>query len=90
MKKLLLLFAMAALAMPRAAAQKTLTAEQTALRTELFDFLKCEGYVPEIDEDGDIAFKAEGNKLLSVLRHHHARGTVHRELRLQPGAACGR
>ena len=53
---------MAALAMPRAAAQKTLTAEQTALRTELFDFLKCEGYLPEIDEDGDIAFKAEGNK----------------------------
>lgn len=53
---------MAALAMPRAAAQKTLTAEQTALRTELFNFLKCEGYLPEIDEDGDIAFKAEGNK----------------------------
>ena len=51
---------MAALTLPRAAAQDSLNAEQQALRSELYDFLKGEGYLPEIDGDGDIAFKAEG------------------------------
>lgn len=53
---------MAALTLPRAAAQNSLNAEQQALRSELYDFLKGEGYLPEIDGDGDIAFKAEGAK----------------------------
>ncbi len=51
---------MAALTLPRAAAQDSLNAEQQALRSELYEFLKGEGYLPEIDGDGDIAFKAEG------------------------------
>lgn len=37
-----------------------LNAEQLALRTNLFDFLKEEGFMPEIDTDGDIKFKSEG------------------------------
>ena len=49
---------MAALTLPRAAAQESLNAEQQALRSELYEFLKGEGYLPEIDGDGDIAFKA--------------------------------
>ncbi|HIW98293.1 MAG TPA: hypothetical protein H9866_07395 [Candidatus Tidjanibacter gallistercoris] len=61
MKKMLLLFAAIALALPQAAAQEELSADQRALRTELYDFLKREGYVPEIDGDGDIAFKVQGD-----------------------------
>ena len=53
---------MAALTLPRAAAQDSLNAEQQALRSELYEFLKGEGYLPEIDGDGDIAYKADGAK----------------------------
>ncbi len=35
--------------------------EQLALRTDLFNFLKEEGFMPELDSDGDIKFKAEGS-----------------------------
>lgn len=34
--------------------------EQQALRTDLFNFLKEEGFMPELDSDGDIKFKSEG------------------------------
>lgn len=34
--------------------------EQLALRTELFNFIKEEGFMPELDSDGDIKFKCEG------------------------------
>ena len=34
--------------------------EQLALRSDLFNFLKEEGFVPELDSDGDIKFKSEG------------------------------
>ena len=34
--------------------------EQLALRTDLFNFLKEEGFMPEIDTDGDVKFKYEG------------------------------
>ncbi len=36
---------MAALTLPRAVAQDSLNAEQQALRSELYDFLKGEGYL---------------------------------------------
>lgn len=36
--------------------------EQLALRTDLFNFLKEEGFVPELDSDGDIVFKSEGQR----------------------------
>lgn len=35
--------------------------EQLALRTDLFNFLKEEGFMPELDSDGDIIFKSEGH-----------------------------
>lgn len=34
--------------------------EQLSLRTDLFNFLKEEGFMPELDSDGDIKFKSEG------------------------------
>lgn len=37
-----------------------LNTEQLALRTDLLNFLKEEGFMPEIDTDGDIKFKSEG------------------------------
>lgn len=36
------------------------TNEQLVLRNELFNFLKEEGFMPELDSDGDISFKSEG------------------------------
>lgn len=36
------------------------TATQIRLRNEVLDFLKIEGFVPEVDKDGDIKFKKEG------------------------------
>lgn len=36
------------------------TSEQLTLRTSLFNFLKEEGFMPELDSDGDIKFKSEG------------------------------
>ena len=40
---------------------KDYSQEQLALRNEISKFLKEEGYVPEIDSDGDIRFKSEGH-----------------------------
>ena len=34
--------------------------DQIKLRTDLLSFLKVEGFLPEIDKDGDIRFKKEG------------------------------
>lgn len=34
--------------------------EQLTLRTDLVNFLKVEGFMPEIDTDGEIKFKSEG------------------------------
>lgn len=34
------------------------------------DFLKDEGYRPEVDEDGDIVFKSEGNTYLIILEEN--------------------
>lgn len=45
-----------------AAEEKQLTSEQLALRSEIVSFLKEEGFMPEIDSDGDVAFKAEGTR----------------------------
>ena len=36
--------------------------EQLALRTDLFNFLMEEGFMPELDSDGDIKFKSEYNR----------------------------
>lgn len=42
-------------------AQKDLNSSQLKLRSEIFNFLKEEGFMPEIDSDGDIKFKRQGN-----------------------------
>lgn len=39
---------------------KEYSAEQLSLRSEIHGFLKEEGYMPEIDSDGDVKFKSEG------------------------------
>lgn len=41
-------------------AQEEFTAGQLKLRNDIETFLKEEGFVPEIDSDGDIKFKKEG------------------------------
>lgn len=40
---------------------KDLSQEQLELRTDISNFLKEEGFMPEIDSDGDIRFKSEGH-----------------------------
>ena len=40
---------------------KEFTTKQKQLRTNIVSFLKTEGYMPEIDSDGDIKFKSEGS-----------------------------
>lgn len=40
---------------------KELTSKQRNMRSEIVQFLKTEGYMPEIDSDGDIKFKSEGS-----------------------------
>lgn len=39
-----------------------LNSQQSKLRNDILSFLKEEGFMPEIDNDGDIAFKREGQK----------------------------
>lgn len=43
-----------------AAMAQEFTAEQLKLRNDIQLFLKEEGYMPEVDKDGDITFKKEG------------------------------
>lgn len=38
------------------------TGDALSMRTQIKNYLAQEGYVPSIDEDGDIAFKYEGTK----------------------------
>ncbi len=40
-----------------------LTTEQLSFRSSIVDFLRNEGYMPSIDDDGDIKFKCEGNTM---------------------------
>ncbi len=64
MKRVIILIVFAFLLSPvmlRAQTDSGLNREQLALRTELFNFLKEEGFMPEIDSDGDILFKSEGH-----------------------------
>lgn len=39
---------------------QTLTGNALTMRTSIQSYLRSEGYVPEIDNDGDIKFKYEG------------------------------
>ncbi|MBO4658041.1 MAG: hypothetical protein J5637_00305 [Prevotella sp.] len=61
MKKLFCLIVMMTMCLSVSYAQKSLDSGQLSLRNNIMSFLKEEGYVPTIDEDGDIQFKREGD-----------------------------
>lgn len=48
-------------------AQKDLNNNQLNLRTGIFNFLKEEGFTPEIDKDGDIKFKRQGDTYFVII-----------------------
>lgn len=63
MRRLIVILLMGLLAYPQitvAKDRKELNSEQLRLRTDLFNFLKEEGFMPELDSDGDVRFKSEG------------------------------
>ena len=60
LKKILML-AVVAIAMVVSASAADLSSEARSLRTQIKSYLSQEGYVPSIDEDGDIKFKYQGN-----------------------------
>ncbi len=66
MKKKLLLLIMAFCCVGLVSA-KELTSKQRQLRTEIVSFLKTEGYMPEIDSDGDVKFKSEGKTYYIII-----------------------
>lgn len=66
MKKAML-FVLCLIATTLAFAQKDLNSSQLKLRTEIFNFLKEEGFTPEIDSDGDIKFKRQGNTCFVII-----------------------
>lgn len=59
MKKIMFILAFAVMLSANAFA-KTLNSKQTALRDNLYSFVKNEGFQPTIDSDGDIKFKYQG------------------------------
>ena len=60
MKRILLLFILIIAISSTALAQKKFNSEQLQLRSSIELFLREEGFMPEIDSDGDIKFKKEG------------------------------
>ena len=62
MKRIVITALLGLLLLPNLLAQnpKNLNNEQLAMRSDLFNFVKQEGYMPELDSDGDIKFKSEG------------------------------
>ncbi len=61
MKRFLFLLIISSIVVSASAAN-ALTTHQNDLRANLINFLKEEGFMPEIDNDGDIQFKREGVK----------------------------
>lgn len=60
----LLLFALSALSCFADEPTAPRSAANIAFRDSVVSFLKSEGFVPSVDEDGDIWFKKEGDNLL--------------------------
>lgn len=60
MKRLLILLMTVVMAVSISATE--LNAQQSKLRYDIMTFLREEGFMPEIDSDGDILFKIEGKK----------------------------
>lgn len=65
--KRVLLFMLCLMATILAYAQKDLSSNHLKLRTEIVNFLKEEGFAPEIDNDGDIKFKRQGNTCYVII-----------------------
>lgn len=64
MKRLIITLVLGLLILPNmlfAQSDSGFNSEQLVLRTDLFNFLKEEGFMPELDSDGDIKFKSEGH-----------------------------
>lgn len=57
-KKLWVIMLLAMIAIPMRA---DYTPEQKAFRSSVMSYLRNEGFAPKIDEDGDVAFKKEGD-----------------------------
>ena len=65
MKRLILTLVLGLLILPSisfAQNDSGFNSEQLALRTDLFNFLKEEGFMPELDSNGYIKFKSEGQE----------------------------
>lgn len=62
MKKVFILVMFALALGLDAMAQKDFNYEQRRLRDDIVEFLRNEGFGPQIDQDGDIAFKKEGRQ----------------------------
>ena len=67
MKRILLLAGLMLAMCASAYAQKSFNDEQLRLRGNIERFLREEGYMPEIDSDGDIKFKREGSSYYVII-----------------------
>ena len=67
MKKLLILTLVLLTFAGNSYAQKNLNSQQQQLRTSIMNFLRNDGYAPQIDEDGDISFKKEGSAYFVII-----------------------
>lgn len=63
LKRIILMLVCSVMALGAMADDSEMTAAQKALRTEIKQFMSQEGYMPEIDEDGDIKFKFSGSPM---------------------------
>ena len=68
----LLLFALSALSCFADEPTAPRSAANIAFRDSVVSFLKEEGFVPSVDEDGDIWFKKEGDNLLVTIQDETA------------------
>ena len=67
MKRILLLAGLMLAMCASAYAQKSFNDEQLRLRGNIERFLREDGYMPEIDSDGDIKFKREGSSYYVII-----------------------
>lgn len=66
MKKTLFVLLCLTLIIGRVSA-KSLNSDQLELRQNIVSFLKEEGFMPEIDSDGDVRFKCEGTSYYVII-----------------------
>lgn len=72
MKRLIITLVLGLLILPSisfAQSYYSYTSEELALRTDLFNFLKEQGYMPEVDDFGYIEFECEGQSYYILVSH---------------------